>query len=108
MIGNLRARLTLQEPVRMPDTGGGFVTTFESVAANATVYAEIRQLSGAEQFRYSQLERNDLFRVILRWRGDVTTDMRLAGDGYLYSILSSCDRDGKKDWLEITALRQPA
>lgn len=103
MIGALNKQLWLQEAVRLPDAGGGFTTSFENVSASPAVYASITPVSGAESLRAARVSARQVFRIIIRWRADVTTDMRLLGGEKTYAILSAVDVNGRQNYLEIIA-----
>lgn len=107
MIGMLRSRLTLQEPVRTPDGGGGFTTVFENVTANPVVFARITQVSGAESMNSGSLSSRTVYRIILRYRGDVTPQMRLIDGDTVYAITSVVAINDRRNYLEIVAERQP-
>lgn len=103
MIGTLNKQLWLQEAVRLPDDAGGFTTSFENVSASPAVYASVMQVSGAESLRNARLSGRNVFRIVIRWRADVTTDMRLRDGVKNYAILSAADINGRQNYLEIIA-----
>jgi len=101
MSNAMKKRATLQHRARTPDGGGGFSETWTDVASVPEVYAEIVPLSGSEQLRYHQLSTVVTHRITLRYRSDVTADMRLVSGGRVYNIVSAVSRDDL--WLDILA-----
>ncbi len=103
MIGNLNKRVTIQQNIKTADGGGGFVTEWKSIATNPSVYAAINPLSGGEQLRFHQLENNISHRVIVRYRDDVDTTMRLINGTTIYDIKSVINIGERCEYLEILA-----
>jgi len=103
MIGDLKYKVTLQQPVLTGDGGGGFTESWQNVASTPTVYADIAPLSGGERLRFHQQETFVTHRITLRYRGDLTNAMRLVRGERIYTILSITDRDGRGIWLDILA-----
>ncbi len=106
MIGDLRHRLSLQSRSRVPDGAGGFTETWADVAAHPVVYAAIRAVGGTEALRAGQLQGTTTYRLLLRYREDINADMRLSDGAGHYDIIAVLDRDGRKQYLEVTATRQ--
>jgi SPP1 family predicted phage head-tail adaptor len=92
-IGALGRRLVLEQPVATPDGAGGVTITFEPLA---TVWAEVRWLSGDERFVAGRPEQASRHVITLRWRGDVTAGMRFVGDGAVFGIVSAGDPAGDR------------
>jgi SPP1 family predicted phage head-tail adaptor len=103
MIGNMRRQMKLQEQIRTLDEGGGFVFIWEDVATRPAVFAAIKQLSGGESFQHHQTGFSATHKITIRYRSDITPDMRLTEGDSTYDILSIMDIDGRKNYLEITA-----
>lgn len=104
MIGDLKYRITLQEPVRTPDGGGGFSEAWQDLAAAPEVYAAIRPLSGGETFRFRQLETVATHRILTRFRPDITPAHRILHGADVYDIVSATDADGQQAFLDIVAV----
>ncbi|TAL39638.1 MAG: head-tail adaptor protein [Alphaproteobacteria bacterium] len=102
-ISDLKHRLTIQEPVRTPDGGGGFTTVWQPIASEADVFASVIQISGSETLRDQQLIAGAAYRITLRYRADITASHRLAEGATVYNITALRDPDGAREWLEITA-----
>lgn len=99
-IGQLTHRLRIETPVLTPDGGGGFTVEWQEVAE---VFAAITDLSGLEMLQDAQITSSAPCRIVIHYRNDVTTKMRLADDAARYDIVSIRDPDGGKSWLEIIA-----
>ena len=104
MIGSLRHMLRLQEKASTPDGGGGFTYVWQDVASNPEVYASIEALSGREDLRHYRLLTAVTHRLQIRYRDDVTADMRLTDGVNHYEIAAVLDRDGRKKLLDIVAV----
>ena len=101
MIGDLKHRVTFQKSVLTPDGGGGFIEVWQSIDSNPVVYAAIMPLSGREQLRFHQLESTVTHRIVIRYRSDITTALRIVRNDVIYDIVSVTDKDGKGVYLEI-------
>lgn len=100
----LRHRLTLQQPILMPDGAGGYARTWQNVAdlwAKVAPYGHRDALS--EQLADQKLRPRVTHRVSLRWRSGVTTDMRLLFEGRALNIRAVIDVKERGEMLEILA-----
>ncbi len=100
MIGALRHRVVIEQPVRTQNDSGGWTTVWTEVA---TVWASVEPLSGGEQLRAMQLEEKISHRVTIRHRTGITAKMRLNFGGRLFNIRSALDRKERGRWLDILA-----
>lgn len=96
-IGRLRHRVVLQRPVRGNDEGGTATITWEPIAP---VFAAIEALSGSELERSDGLAARATHRVTLRYRADVSPDMRIILGARTFEIRAALDVDGRKRWLQ--------
>ena len=103
-IGDLKTRLTIQEPVRTPDGGGGFTTVWQNIATEPVVFAQVIQTSGGETLRGQQVTAGAAYRITLRHRDDITPAHRLLDGATAYNITALRDPDGSHAWLDITAV----
>jgi SPP1 family predicted phage head-tail adaptor len=87
-IAALRDRLTLEQPVRTPDGGGGAAITWEPVAE---LWAHVRPISGEERLLYDQVAARLTHAVWLRGRPGVVPAMRLRQDTRLFEIVAVLD-----------------
>lgn len=95
-IGQFRRRVTLQAPIDAPDDIGGADRSF---SAFAQVWAKVETLSGQEQFVEQRLEQSRRCAVTIRWRSDVTSQMRIVFRGRILVIRSVEDRDESRRFL---------
>lgn len=103
MTGRLYQRLELQERILVPDGGGGFASYFDTVTPNPLVYAQITQISGMETMRAGSFAALQVFRIIIRYRDNVTSQMRLRDGNKIYDIRSVTPVNGRRHYLEIIA-----
>ncbi len=96
--GRLRERVTIEMQVRTADGAGGASIGWTALA---TVAAEVISFKGASLVAGERDEAREPFRVVIRYRGDVTTEMRIAWRGRLLDILSRHDPDGGRRWLAL-------
>lgn len=73
-IAEFRHRITFQKLVRASDGMGGFSTDWTDVI---TVWAKIEPLSGSERLNSERLETQRSHKVQIRYRPEITTDMRI-------------------------------
>ena len=98
-IGAMRHRITFQQPVKMPDGYKGHTVSWQDVA---TVWAQVEPLSGREYFYAHQIKNEVSHRVRMRYREDITVEMRvkLSEDRHL-AIESVIDLQERRQFLEI-------
>lgn len=98
--GDLRERVTIETPTRVGDGTGG-----ESVSwsALATVWADVAALSGSEVTLGERDEARGRFTVTMRYRDDVSAEMRLVWRGKILNIRALRDPDGHRRWLAVGA-----
>lgn len=95
-IGAMRHRLALEAPADVFDELGGFARGFTTLA---WVWAHIAAEGAGEDFAGQRLEQSRRFTVTLRWRGDVTSQMRFDLRGRKLVIRSVEDRDERRRFL---------
>lgn len=99
-IGLLTHQMTVETPVLTPDGGGGFTVAWDAVA---DVYAALTELGGQEMAQDAQIAPSQPCRIVIHYRNDLDSKMRLREDETVYNIVSLRDPDGGKTWLEIIA-----
>ena len=99
-IGALRRRVTLEMQVRTPDGGGGVAIAWAPIA---DLWAELRGLTGTEQFVAEGLQGKVTHEIVIRRRADVVPAMRLRYGQRLFIIEAVLDRDGLEPFLRILA-----
>ncbi len=97
-IGELRKQIIIQSENPTTDSAGGYVLAWTDVA---TVWAEIKPLSGNEVFTAQHLEGHITHHVLMRYRSDVTTDMRLSYNGRLFNIRAVLNMEERNQWTEL-------
>lgn len=103
-IGQLRDRVTIQNATQTTDTQGGRANAWGTYA---TVWASVTTARGAENLQTSALRSIVPYVVVMRYRGDVTPEMRLSWRPYRaetaksLQILSVSDLDGRRTWLTL-------
>ena len=83
--GMLRHRVTLQRFQQGQDAYGGPVETWEDVAI---VWASLEAMSGREFFASQQAQSEVTQRIRIRYRPDVTADMRVIHNGKVFNIVA--------------------
>lgn len=97
--GILRHWLTLEAPATGQDAAGQPNTGFRKVGR---LRAEIIATSGGEYVRGQQMEAGVTSLVTIRYRRNVTTDMRLVTcDGRHLNIVKAVDVEGRREWLSV-------
>mgnify|MGYP002784852241 CR=1 FL=1 len=94
----LRHRLTLQEPVHTPDSGGGYVSSWNDVAQ---LWAEILPVSGRERLFAGKVQAQVTHRILVRYRSDISTSHRLAFESRVFNIRSVMNERECNETLEI-------
>lgn len=95
-IGALRHRVTLEAPVDAFDELGGFTRAFASIAQ---LWARIETQSAGEGFVEQRLEESRRQLVTIRWRSDVTNQMRFDFRGRKLAIRGVADSDERRRFL---------
>jgi len=99
-IGALRRRVTLEVPARVPDGGGGAAIGWTTVA---TLWAELKSLSGAEVIVAEGLQGKVTHEITIRRRMDVSPAARLRYGARIFVIWAVLDRDGQDPFMRIQA-----
>lgn len=87
-IGALRSRLTLEQPDRTTDGGGGASVTWTTVA---TLWAAVRPIGGEERLAADQLAGRITHEITLRTRTGVVPAMRLRDATRIFEIVAVLD-----------------
>jgi len=94
--GSLRHRLTVETPVRLPDGGGGFTTSWE---VYTDVWAAIEPLSAGATVTAEGREMRLTHRLRLRHRGDLGPYMRFRLGARVFEIAGLYDETEEGRWL---------
>lgn len=99
MIGALRHRVSLLEPVRTPDGGGGASIAYQQVGE---VWAEVMTARPKETERTDALISLKSLTIRVRWRADVVPGWRVIHAGRTLRVTGVRDPDGDRRWLLIS------
>ena len=102
-LGALRHRMSLEAPVRIAGEGGGASVTWQPVA---TVWAQVVPISGREVFQADGIVGLAMHEVRLRYRADVTPEMRFTMGGRVFDIRAVRDIEGRRRWLSCLCEEQ--
>lgn len=97
-IGKLRHRITLQRQIHAQNDYGAVVTTWQGIA---TVWAEIKPISGREYFEASQVQSEVTTQIWIRYRDGIEPTMRVAHNGKQYEIVSVLNYQGLNKTLQL-------
>lgn len=97
-IGDMRQRITFQRGVKKPDGHKGHTVVWQDMI---TCWASVEPLSGREYFYSHQIKAEITHRVKIRYRGDITTKMRIKHRDRILAIESILDKKERREELEI-------
>ena len=97
-IGDLRHRITFQKPVKTPDGYKGHTVNWQDVV---TVWASVEPLTGREFFYAHQIKNEVSHRVRIRYRTNITAEMRIKYLERYMKIESVVDLKERHQFLEI-------
>ena len=98
MIGDLRHRITIQYPIRIPDGLGGWTVIWFGAA---TVWAAIWPVSAAETMQAQQSAMTITHRIRIRYRAVMRAGWRIAYAGRYFNIVSIIDPNTSHRWLDV-------
>lgn len=98
-IGALDRRLILQAPTETDDGEGGVTRSFD---AAATIWGSVMPLSGRPDVAADSRGAILRFRLVIRFRDDVTTRHRLVDGVHIYTPIAVREITGRR-FLEIDA-----
>lgn len=98
LAGKMRQRIRIEQPVLTPDGLGGATRAWQTVT---TVWGEIISGGGNESSRAGQLSSVVTHRITLRWRADITPEMRVVFGTRVFAIRAIIERDGKRRSIEL-------
>jgi SPP1 family predicted phage head-tail adaptor len=92
-IGALQTRVIIETPSETPDGLGGVKRNWVSGEA---VWCDISTLSTQQRLEAEQLGQTLTHRVTMRWRANLTTQMRLRRAGQVLAIRGVSDPDNAR------------
>lgn len=96
--GNLRHKVELQKYTLAPDGMGGQIETWTTYA---TVWGQIKPISGIEGMMGMQLQAEVSHDILLRYRDDVDASHRVKYGDRLFNIRAVIDVEERKRWLDL-------
>jgi SPP1 family predicted phage head-tail adaptor len=102
-IGPLRHRVTIQQKSTAQNAFGEEAITYSDIATNPSVWANVRPATGRESFvagadqQLSELSH----RVQIRYRTDLSVEMRVVWESRNLDIESIHDPSGKREFLNL-------
>jgi SPP1 family predicted phage head-tail adaptor len=102
---DLRHRVTIRRATETDNGRGGYATGWSDLDE---VSAEVASLDGRESVMDQVLQGISVYRVRIRWRGDVQAADQLRSEGSCFAgkdvnIRSAVDPDGRREQLVIIA-----
>ncbi|WP_443090319.1 phage head closure protein [Basfia succiniciproducens] len=97
-IGKLRHRVTLQQQANTQNDYGATITTWQDIA---TVWAEIKPISGREYFSAQQVQSEVTTQIWIRYRNGIEPTMRVSHNGKHYEIISVLNYQGLNTTLQL-------
>jgi len=97
-IGDMRHRITFQQPIKTPDGHKGHTVSWQDVV---TVWASVEPLSGREYFYSHQIKAEITHRARIRYREGITVKMRIKHGDRVLEIESILDKKERHEELEI-------
>lgn len=98
--GDLRTQVTLQKKIRSPNGRGGAAVTWQD---GPLIWANVEVLRATEAMLAGVERSSTLYRVIMRFRSDISVEDRLRWSAGTVDIKSCGDPDGRREGLIITA-----
>ena len=102
--GRLDRRVTIETPTDGVDGSGAPSATW---AALATVWADVRPISGREFVAAGQTAAEATTRITIRWRADITTRHRIVHGATIYSIEHVAEI-GRREGLDLMCRAEAA
>ncbi|WAH38616.1 phage head closure protein [Alicyclobacillus dauci] len=95
--GDLRRRVTFQKQVTVTDDEGFSTQTWQDVT---TVWAAFKEVTRGKEFEASAaLQVENLLDITIRYRTDITPDMRIAYGLRVLHIIEMADKSGEHEYL---------
>lgn len=99
-IGDLRYRVTLQKYLETTDEEGFATQNWQDIA---TVWASVENLYGREYWQAAAIQAENTVKFTIRYRKDLSNDMKIKFQGKLYNIISVDNIKYKNEYIEIKA-----
>ncbi|MEM7619807.1 MAG: phage head closure protein [Pseudomonadota bacterium] len=96
-VGQLRRRLDIEQLNRVSDGAGGYATSWVNVD---TVWAKVEPKIGRERLIAEQVSSRTNYDIVIRYRSDITAEMRFRDGTQVFHILSFFDENDQKSYLK--------
>jgi SPP1 family predicted phage head-tail adaptor len=96
--GMLNRKIDFQRQVTAPTASGGETVVWSSYA---TAWAHIKPMTGSEKIKFDRLGFEQMMKVVIRFRPDLTTLDKVVYRGNQYQIRSIVNIEEADQWLEI-------
>lgn len=96
--GELNRTITLEMPTRVPNGRGGYTKGW---SAPVTLKAKMVPVRGDEALKHNLLQKRQIWRVLIRYRGDASVECRATYNGEAMAITSCEDPDGRRERIEM-------
>lgn len=95
--GDLRHRIIIESATRTSDGAGGTTTEWDAVAE---VWAAIWSRTVDENFALDRVAGTATHDIWIRYRSDVTPDMRFRCGARIFDVLGAIDVEDRAAWLK--------
>ncbi len=103
--GRMRHRVVVERATKTPDGAGGYALSW---AAVATIWADVRPVSGNERYLSMRVEDDVSHTILTRYRNDILPSDRLSFDSRLMQVKSVINVEERSRYLEIKAVEGEA
>jgi SPP1 family predicted phage head-tail adaptor len=103
--GDLRTRITFQEPTEARDDGGAQVFGYANVEHDPFVWARWVNAHGQEAVQSDALKFSQRATVTVRYREDIQSTWRILKDGKAWQIVSIDHIRERRRWTEMIVER---
>jgi SPP1 family predicted phage head-tail adaptor len=101
----MRHRITIERATKTPDGAGGSTQTWIPIA---TVWADVKPVSGNERYQSMRVEADVSHTILTRYRSDILPSDRAIFDGRQMQIKSVINIEERNRYLEIKAVEGEA
>lgn len=99
----LRHRITFQTLTLTPDGQGGSTESWANIPDTPTCWAKVTPKSAKERYFSQRVEMNTTHEIVVRWRNDLTSKMRIVHEGKIFQIHGIRAEDEERWWTYIDA-----
>jgi len=103
--GEMRTRITFQQPTVAADAGGAQVPTWANISSVPTVWARWINAHGEEAISSEALKSSQRATVTVRYRSDLVSTWRVVKGSEYWQIISIDHVQGRNHWTELVVER---